>query len=163
MTRLNREHLLGLSCLVVSGVTLTLSAQLPKGQSAAGVSGPALFPVILALVLLGSGIAEIVIGFAKSAAYPALSPASAWKQLKRPEVVNVFLIITFWILYELLFQPLGFIVTTLLFLFAVMLRLGVRPIQAVVYSVMYVVVIYLMFTVLFSIPLPAGVLSVIGM
>lgn len=163
MRRLNKEHILGLSCLVIAGITYALSAQLPKGQSAAGVSGPGLFPIILATVLLLSGIAELVLGFVRSPSLPGLTFVGAVKQLKRPEVLNVFIIIGAWVLYELLFQLLGFVVTTLVFLYVVMVRLRVGPIRSIVYSVAYVVVIYLVFTILFSIRLPAGILAVIGM
>lgn len=163
MTRLNKDHILGLSCLVVSGITYALSAQLPKGQSAAGVSGPGLFPMILATVLLFSGIAELVLGFVRSPSTPALKFGGALKRLKRPEVLNVFIIIAAWVLYELLFPLLGFVLTTLIFLFVVMLRLGVSLPRAIIYSAAYVVAIYLVFSMLFSIRLPAGVLAVFGM
>jgi len=161
-TKLNREHLLGISCLIIAGVTFALAAQLPKGQSAGRVSGPALFPVILATILGLCGVAEIVIGFAKGAASPSVSFGSAVRQLKRREVINLLLIVGMLVVYELLFERLGFVLTTFLFLSVVMARLGVSVPRSLIYSAGYVVVIYLLFRTLFAISLPAGVLSLVG-
>lgn len=163
MPRLNREHLIGVSCLAIAGVMYALSAQLPKGQGSIGVSGPSLFPNILASILALSGVAQIIVGMKNSSSFPMVSFAKIVDNLKRPEVINVFIIIGLWIAYELVFVRLGFVIATLGFVFVIMVRLGVKLFQSVAISAVYVAAVYLVFTTLFSIPLPGGVLSFLGM
>ena len=163
MPKLNREHLIGVSCLAIAGVMYALSAQLPKGQGSIGVSGPSLFPNILASILALSGAAEIIVGMRNSLSVPGLSFARIAADLKRPEVINVFIIIGLWIAYELVFVQLGFVIATLGFVLVIMVRLGVRLLNSIAIAAVYVAVVYLVFTTLFSIPLPGGLLSFFGM
>ncbi|GAB6277666.1 MAG: hypothetical protein SAMD01599839_22060 [Rectinema sp.] len=63
----------------------------------------------------------------------------------------------------MLFEPLGFIISTIAFLFLLMLLLGLKWWKSLLYAVIYTAVIYLLFGRLFTIGLPSGILSALGM
>lgn len=163
MKRLNQEHIIGIVCLLIAAVTIYFTAGFPRGQREIQVSGPALFPNVLAAILAGCGIVEIIIGFVKSGSFPSISLRELGAALKRRDVQNAYCVLLCGVLYILLFDVLGFFITSFLFLFAVMFRLGVAPVKNVLVSAAFLAVIYVIFGLLFTISLPAGVLSVIGM
>jgi hypothetical protein len=139
-----------------------LSAGFPGGQGAVDISGPALFPNVLASVLTLCGIAQIAIGFSKSGHFEAISLSKLGERLRSTEVINVAIIVGLIVAYIALFEVLGFVLASFGFLFAVMYRLGVPALKNVLVSAAFLAVIYLIFGVLFTIRLPSGLLAFVG-
>jgi len=65
--------------------------------------------------------------------------------------------------FVLLFEPLGFFITTFMFLVLLMRLFGLDLLRSALYGALFTTVIYLMFGVLFTIGLPAGILGFLGL
>ena len=136
------------------------ASELRSGPGYAAV-GPRVFPIIVGLGLLGSGAALLVAAFrgraggdetpaADDAAPPAI-PAD-WPTLGGMAALLAA--------YVLLFQPLGFILTSIAFLVAGAWALGSRsPVRDVVAAVLVSLVTYVVFTRLLGLELPGGPLE----
>lgn len=161
--RINREHIVGIVCLSVSAVTWVLAAGLPKGQSVIAVSGPALFPTALAAVLAICGVSELVLGTLKRDELPTVDVRSIVRKTSTGAPLSVALIVLLLVGFIVLFPILGFFLTCFLFLFLCMKLFGVSWKRNVLASVSFLVVLYLVFGVLFTISLPSGVLRYVGL
>jgi len=124
------------------------------------LTGPAFFPDILAIIYLFLGVLQIILGF-KQEKNPTEKPAAP--SVAKPSTRLLLEFIGLLIGFLLLFQPLGFILCTMLFLFLLMLLLGVTVPKSILFSFVYTGVIYLLFGKLFTIGLPVGILSILGM
>jgi len=158
--KINREHIVGLICIGIAATVLLITPSFPKGQENVNLTGPAFFPDILAFLYLILGGIQIILGFKrkKNQDKKPVVP-SAPKPSMRLTLEFIALLIGF----LLLFQPLGFILCTMLFLFLLMLLLGVTAPKSILFSCIYTGAIYLLFGKLFTIGLPVGILSIFGM
>ncbi|NBF38895.1 MAG: hypothetical protein GVY14_00615 [Spirochaetes bacterium] len=162
---MNKHHVIGVLALVIGIATYALTSDLPTGRGDVHLVGPAFFPRILALILGAAGLWEITIGTVKAVrdgerpitAERIKNIATSWY------AVNMVLIIALVVFFVLMFKPLGFVLTALIVVFVVMHRLGVPVLKNLFAGLVFVVVIYLLFGRLFTISLPGGVLSVIGL
>lgn len=161
--KLNQEHLIGIVCVSVSALVLAVTPGFPKGQAAAGITGPAFFPNLLAVVFAAFGAYQILRGFSRGADYPPLDFTAVKASLFHARTRTAFIIVGLIAAYILLLDLIGFIPMTLLFLFVFMKRLGVSGPRTVLYSVVFTVSIYFLFGRLFTINLPAGLLGYLGM
>lgn len=161
MVKINRDHIVGLICIAIAGAVLAITPSFPAGQEGVNLTGPAFFPNVLATIYILLGAAELIVGFRAPHGKASEKPASA--EAAKPSIRKFFEFVGLLVAFAALFQPLGFIVATLLFLFLLMLLLGVRPLKSVLFSLVYTGVIFLLFGKLFTIGLPVGILSILGM
>ncbi len=156
---------LGPVLIVVGIATLILARDIPEASLGNNQDpGPRAFPAALACLLLLGGIYEVarVLLRHKDPVDPRPTGVSKglWRQwLRRPEDVNVLILVGTLGLYLLAMPWVGFPAATLLFSVGMMLYLGSRWTLAVPVSVGLVAVIYLLFALLFRVQLPAGVLG----
>lgn len=160
---MNREHVVGLVCVAISIVTWILAADLPQGKAAISVSGPGLFPNVLATVLALCGLSEFILGTVKRRELPAIRLPEAFRRFATKECRSILAVLFLVAGFILFFPHLGFFLTTFLFLFLCMKLFGVHWNHNLVASVSVVVVIYLVFGVLFTISLPSGILRYVGL
>jgi len=153
----NQEHIIGIFCVALGGLVLFLTRNFPSGQGNVQISGPAFFPNVLAIVLIAVGLIEGLTGSIKDEGSFA-SIGDIWRGMKKPEFVNILLLVGLFLFYIFFVEFLGFIITTFLFLFIVMWRLGVPWIKNIMYSAVFLVVIVLIFGKLFTVSLPSGIL-----
>ncbi len=160
--KITREHVVGFSCIGFSIAVLCITPSFPKGQSSVNITGPAFFPNLLAFAFIILGIIQLISAsrFEKAGHTKTTKSAIPFAQRKRmlPAIEFIFLLIAFIIAFE----PLGFYVATILFLFLLMLLLGLKWWKSLLYSLIYTAVIYLLFGILFTIGLPSGILSFLG-
>jgi putative tricarboxylic transport membrane protein len=121
--------------------------------------GPAAFPAIAASVLALCGVLLIVQGVRRRA-------ASAWFQRgewtsRAPQLIAFAVTVLGLLLYVLASERLGFIVTGTVMLAALMLALKVRPVTALLVSLVATVAIHFAFYKGLRAPLPWGVLPVL--
>jgi hypothetical protein len=161
--QLNQEHLIGVICLILGGITLFLTSSFPKGQSNINITGPAFFPNVLAIIFLLCGIYEIILGFFQEKGRIDVNLHHLWLGLKSPQVLNVILIIFLLVFFIAFFERLGFILSTFVVLFILLFRLGVPVGKNLIYTVTFIVIILVIFGRLFSISLPSGVLESFGL
>lgn len=160
---LNQEHIIGLVCLVVSATILRITPSFPKGKANIGLTGPAFFPNLLSLVFIACGIYQLWYGTLHANAYSPITLSTFRNLFKKKETRTAYLILLFILGFILLFNTVGFLVTTFLFLVLFLLRLGVPRLQTLFYTVFFTAVIYFLFGWLFTISLPSGILSYVGL
>jgi putative tricarboxylic transport membrane protein len=112
--------------------------------------GPAVFPVVLAIPL---GLLSLYL-----IARPDPEPDWARGRALLKQVLALAVLVA----YAYLLEPLGFIVTTLLAVVALGWLLGARLRDATLAGVVIAVVLFVLFDVLLKLPLPAGMLGLLG-
>jgi putative tricarboxylic transport membrane protein len=142
------------ACLIALAIAILVHIQaypLIPGQK----YGPALFPGVIAVGLIGCGLALVRRGV--RAGRPLFAVAS-W--MRDPSLATNFLAIcAVLVLYIVAVGPLGFIPTATLCLVALFLKLQVRVLPAIVIALAATLVIHTLFYKLLRVPLPWGVLE----
>ena len=154
---INQEHIIGILCIALGIVIFSLTSQFPAGQAIIDVSGPAFFPNVIAVIFIITGVIELVIGFFFTK-HHNFELKNIWQQIKRPGFINIIIIISVFILYIIFVSVLGFISSTLIFLFIVMWRLKVPVWKNIIYSAVLTGTIIIIFVKLFTVTLPSGIL-----
>lgn len=178
---INREHIVGAICIAIAAAVLLVTPSFPEGQAGVNLTGPAFFPNLLAYIFVVLGVFQLLAGIrlarsaARTAAFGAAgagatgaahearaeaTAASDGPNGKAPRRLLLFLALIAGFIAFL--NPFGFIPTTLTFLFLLLMLFGVKPLKSALFSVIFTAVIYLMFGMLFTIGLPAGILSFLG-
>jgi putative tricarboxylic transport membrane protein len=152
------DAICGFVLVVFAAVMLTMAASLPEfpGQK----YGPALFPRVMSSGLLICGALLIWRGFA------ARVPGTRWVEFApwtrdRWRVGSFVLMLALILLYILLSDTVGFIPLGIVFLGALFLWFGVRPLTATITAVIGTFVIHWFFATLLRVPLPRGWLNTI--
>jgi putative tricarboxylic transport membrane protein len=117
--------------------------------------GAALFPGMIAAGLAACGALLLARGVREKA--PAFEFAP-WTRVPAL-VANFALVCAALLFYILAADTLGFMVTGTLVLLALFLKLGVRPLNAIVVAPLAALVIHLLFYKLLKVPLPWGILD----
>ena len=134
-------------------VLITVSQYPPiPGQNV----GPAAFPALLALLLLGCSLLLIWRGFRGQR--QALVSFGAWTR-SLPHVVNFLLVIGALLFYVFCSNYLGFIISSILILSALFLSLGVRILLILPVAVGVTLLIHTIFYKFLRVPLPWGLLQ----
>lgn len=117
--------------------------------------GPALFPGLIAVGFIATGLLLVVRGARAGFPLLALGP---WMRV--PGLVANFLAVcAALVFYVLAVAPLGFIPTGFVILLALFLKFGVRPAAAIATAVATTLVMHWLFYKLLRVPLPWGVLE----
>jgi len=161
--RLNQEHVIGLVCLAVSATILSITPSFPKGKANVGLTGPAFFPDLLAFIFIICGIYQLWSGTLKATAYSPITLGTFKNLFQKKETRTAYLITLYMVGFILLFDTLGFLLTTYLFLVLFLLRLGVPRLQTFLYAAFFTAVIFFLFGWLFTISLPSGILAYVGL
>jgi len=161
--RLNQEHVIGLVCLAVSAIILSITPTFPKGKANIGLTGPAFFPDLLAFVFILCGVYQLWYGTKNAPSYSPITLDTFRNLFKKKETRTAYLIILFMVGFILLFDALGFLLTTFLFLLLFLLRLGASRWQSLFYALFFTTIIYFLFGWLFTISLPSGILAYVGL
>jgi putative tricarboxylic transport membrane protein len=120
--------------------------------------GPALFPVLIGIGFLLTGVILIARGVARLGTEPLFS-GGAWLR-SGPHVMNFVAIVGGLLLYILVSDRLGFILTSLLLLAGwLLLFRGGRPISSLAIALGVTLAVDYLFSKLLLVPLPAGVLQ----
>lgn len=123
------------------------ATQLPEPFGGAESVGPETFPILLAVVLALSSLYMIV--------RPDPDHAWPWSRTGIELIVAVVVLI----LYAMLLQPLGFVISTTLAVGTLCWRMGARPVNAYITGAVSGVVVYFLFSFALDLALPLGVLS----
>lgn len=159
--KINREYIVGFICIAISIVVLCITPSFPTGQEIANLTGPAFFPNTLAIAYIILGFLQIILAFKAQAKTQRGHNGAANAPQQRGKIATAFEFIALMIAYIIFFVPLGYLISTILFLFLLMWLLGLKWWKSLLYSAIYTAVIYLLFGKLFTIDLPAGILGVL--
>jgi putative tricarboxylic transport membrane protein len=153
----NQEHIIGIICISIGTVVLSLTRSFPGGTGAVNISGPAFFPNVLSIILIALGVLQILNGiFSKEEGMA--SAATIWKSMKSKEFVNLLIMSALFIFFNFAVERLGFFTTSGIFLILVLWRLGLSWVKNLIDTAVFLVVIYLAFGVIFKVTLPSGIL-----
>jgi len=138
-------------------VVLSLTRSFPGGTGAINISGPAFFPNILSFILIALGVLQILNGiFGKEEGIA--SAAEIWKGMKSKEFINLLIMSALFIFFIIAVEFLGFITTSAIFLLAVNWRLGIRLVKNLIFTAVFMLIIYLVFSMIFKVTLPSGII-----
>jgi len=160
--KITREHIVGFSCIGLSIAVLCITPSFPEGQANVNITGPAFFPNVLAFAFIILGIIQLISASRSAKSSPVQADKSAAPPARGKRMLPAIEFIILLVAFIIAFEPLGFFVSTILFLFLLMLLLGLKWWKSLLYSLIYTAVIYLLFGVLFTIGLPAGILGFLG-
>jgi putative tricarboxylic transport membrane protein len=142
---------LALILFALAMIALTLSFPDFPGQK----YGPALFPRILGAGLILCGAALVWNGLAARRAGAPWVELAPWTRDPR-RVASLLLMLALLLAYILASETIGFIPIALVFLLALFVWLGVRPIPAVLTAVLTTIAIHWFFSTMLRVPLPRG-------
>ncbi|MGF2686027.1 tripartite tricarboxylate transporter TctB family protein [Marinobacter sp. DUT-3] len=142
------DRLLGLGLMVLAVVYGWLAQQWPEPFGGAETVGPETFPTILAVVLVAGGIYLMI----------RPDPDAQWPLGKSALELVVSLLVL--VVYAMLLEPLGFVISTTLAVGTLSWRMGANPRSAFVTGLISAVVVFVLFNYGLSLNLPAGLLEV---
>ncbi|MDN3554832.1 tripartite tricarboxylate transporter TctB family protein [Halomonas maura] len=123
------------------------TTQFPEPFGGTEAVGPETFPRLLAVVLALSSLYMVV----------RPDPDNAWPWSRTG--VELIIAVVVLILYAMLLQPLGFIISTTLAVGTLCWRMGSAPVRAFVTGAASGVVVFLLFNFALDLALPLGLLS----
>jgi len=153
-----RERVAATILLAASLAAIVEAHKLAVGSP--GRPGPGFFPFYLAVALALVALVLVLQSLRARAPGPAASPpevASAGDAQTRPRRAKVVLTLAAGLAYAFAFEPLGFALTTFVFLlFLLTVIEPQRPIVSLSTSAATALGAWLLFRVLLAVPLPAG-------
>lgn len=148
----------GLVLILLSAAMIVLTATFPDfvGQK----YGPALMPRVLGVALIICGVLLVWKGLASRRAGEPWGSFAPW--VREPWRLGAFLLtLVLLVLYIWVSETVGFIPIAIVFLGAMFLWLGVRPLPAAVYAVAATFAIHWFFATMLRVPLPRGLIDLI--
>lgn len=142
------DRILGLGLMVLAVVYGWVAQQWPEPFGGAETVGPETFPTILAVVLVAGGIYLMI----------KPDPDAQWPLGKSTLELVVSLLVL--VVYAMLLEPLGFIISTTLAVGTLSWRMGANPRSAFLTGLISALVVFVLFNYGLSLNLPAGLLEV---
>lgn len=141
------DRIFGILMIVLAVAYGWGTTQFAEPFGGAEAVGPDTFPRLLAIVLALSSLYMIV----------RPDPDNAWPWSRTG--IELIVAVVVLVLYAMLLQPLGFIVSTTLAVGTLCWRMGSRPVKAYITGAVSGVVVYLVFSFALNLALPLGILS----
>lgn len=158
-----RETTIGSLLMALSAFTFYITRNFPPFRSR-GVTlpGPSFFPRFVAAVLFCCGVLELVQAYQQSSSGKEHEKQPGFRQvvsdfIRSPGMGTIVISVIGIVAYVLLLERIGFEIMTTAFLVVMMLCFQVKPVKAVAYSVIVVIVMVVLFERLFQVPLPPGI------
>jgi len=138
---------------------------------ARGYPGPSFFPIFFSIVSIASGLILIARYFMHSRISGgkaddrsvSLKNTSLLESIsysaRRRDVANVLIFITSVFIYIALISYVGFLLTSLMFMYIVMVIYGVRSLEAAAYSAGITAFVYVLFILVFRVAVPEPILG----
>ncbi|MFI0473417.1 tripartite tricarboxylate transporter TctB family protein [Halomonas sp. HMF6819] len=141
------DRIFGVLLIVLAVAYGWAASQFPVPFGGGEAVGPDTFPKLLAVVLAISSLYLIV----------RPDPDNAWPWSRTG--VELIVAVVVLILYAMLLQPLGFIISTTLAVGTLCWRMGAPPVKAYVTGAVAGVIVYFLFSYGLDLALPLGLLS----
>lgn len=139
----------------VAAGALIFTATLNYPTLEGGHPGPSLFPRILATLMTAFGGILSIQGLRAR----DVSEEVAWLRLPRnPSFLNALVVLAGVLAYIVLVERVGFLLMGPLVLFAIMWRLRVPPLKALLVAVLFNTVVHFLFAKILRVPLALGIL-----
>jgi putative tricarboxylic transport membrane protein len=146
------DGLIGAGFALAGAAVFAATLRFPRLED--GAPGPALFPQILAVLMVLAGIVVILQGRRRSGeGVPAPERVRA-----RSGITNALAVFATIIAFMVVAPVLGFLITSAAILFGLMWRLGASVARAALASVGLTLFVYVIFGKVLRVPLPLGLL-----
>ena len=142
------DRLLGLGLMVLAVAYGWVAQQWPEPFGGAETVGPETFPTILAVVLVAGSIYLMV----------KPDPDAQWPLGRSAVELVVSLVVL--VVYAMLLEPLGFVISTTLAVGTLSWRMGAPTRNAFLTGLISAVVVFVLFNYGLALSLPAGILEV---
>jgi putative tricarboxylic transport membrane protein len=142
------DRLLGLGLMVLAVAYGWVAQQWPEPFGGAETVGPETFPTILAVVLVAGSIYLMV----------KPDPDAQWPLGRSAVELVVSLVVL--VVYAMLLEPLGFVISTTLAVGTLSWRMGALARNAFLTGLISAVVVFVLFNYGLALSLPAGILEV---
>jgi putative tricarboxylic transport membrane protein len=161
---LNTNSIAGGIIFVFAVVYTTLAFMIPASSFTTAVVGPSVFPIAIGVILAITSLALLIEGVLKARSEKVADTESAGSGvLYEPEenheqsFKNLLVIIGLLFGYILLFFSLGYVLSTILFIFSTTLYLDREHwIRNLIYSIVFPLVVFFLFNNVLSVYLPTG-------
>ena len=161
--RLNADTVAGGIGFAFALAYLAAAFTIPEGSFSNAAVGPAALPIVIGAALAVASLALAARGFLRGVPTREEPEAEDAEELDDNPAQSParFAVVAGLLLgYVVLFLPLGYVISTFLFLFGTTMYLERgRPVRNVVYSLLFALVVYYVFTELLTVVLPAGPLG----
>lgn len=155
--RLNADVVAGGVVLAFAVFYLAATFAIPQSSFTNAVVGPRAMPLVIGLGLVIASVALIVRGLRGVPGSHGVAEEETPPQSPVKFVVVVGLLLA----YILLFMPLGYVLSTFLFILGVTMYLDRgHPVRNVIYALVFSVVVYAVFTGLLGVVLPPSPLGI---
>lgn len=142
------DRVLGLGLLVLAVAYGWAAQQWPEPFGGVEGVGPQTFPTILSVVLVAGSLYLMV----------RPDPDARWPLGKSAQELVISLVVL--VVYTLLLEPLGFVISTTLAVGTLSWRMGSTPLRAFLNGLISAVVVFALFNYGLSLSLPDGLLEV---
>mgnify|MGYP004619295073 FL=1 len=151
---LNKGLLCAIPCLILSVVCLVCSRTYPKLQADYMQVSASFFPTVVSVMMVAMSVIMLIEAIVKPKYAEPLTPDQKKGYLRGLlAILNI-------IAYALLFKPLGYIVSSIIAVFLMMLIFGNRKWKIMIpISIILPIILYLVFYYLMQTALPAGILQ----
>lgn len=155
--RFNKGLLTAIPCLLFSLVCLYCSRTYPKLSADYMLVSASFFPTIVSIIAIAMSVIMLIAAIIKPERSEPLD-----EQQKRGLIRGILAILNC-ILYVLIFKPVGYIISSIICLFFMMLIFGNRKwVTMMIISIVFPILLYLCFFYLLQTNLPMGILSFIA-
>lgn len=118
--------------------------------------GPGDYPKVICAVLFVLGVIHLASTLISSKGFPLID----FKTINGRYLLRALIMLAFTVLYYKLMRKVGFLITTPIYLFASFMLFGYKKkIIAAVIAIVFSVVVYFLFTKVFLVVLPRGILG----
>ena len=118
--------------------------------------GPGDYPKVICTVLFVLGVIQLILVLIKSKGFPLID----FKSINGRYILRAFIMLLMTVLYYKLMKGVGFLITTPIYLFASFMLFGYKKkIKAAIIAILFSVVVYFLFTKVFLVILPRGILG----
>ncbi|MET3696631.1 putative tricarboxylic transport membrane protein [Bacillus oleivorans] len=159
---MNKNIISGVVVLAFAVVYTVMAFRLPPPASGSVVIGPSVFPGAIGILLIVTSVILVISGFLERRQDKAKQAAKdGSKEEGEPQdKKKVFLLSLFLLGYVVLFVPLGYLISTALFILSVTMYLDRKAwIRNVIYSLAFPITVYFVFDRVLSVYLPLGPLG----
>lgn len=155
--RFNADVLVGGVVLAFAVFYLVASLQIPPSSFTNAAVGPRVMPIAIGIALALAAVALI----ARSLRGPPERTEVPREETPPQSPVRFAVIVGLLVAYILLFLPLGYVLSTFLFILSVTMYLERgHPVRNVIYALVFSLVVYFVFTALLGVALPQSPLGI---
>lgn len=140
--------------VIVGSIILFINAS-NMPQSSRGI-GPGDYPKVICAVLFVLGFVQLIVTVIECKGIPLID----FKAFNRKYLLRALIMLVFTLLYYFLIKPVGFLITTPLYLFASFILFGYKKkLKGAIIALIFSVSVYFLFTKVFLVILPRGILG----